>query len=366
MTVSERQNLIGMTRIEMQSFFVSLGVREFHARQVLQWIYQRGITDFSQMTDLSKALRDQLQQLAQITVPETVTVQQSSDSTRKWLLRFEDGNCIETVFIPEEDRGTLCVSVQVGCSLNCTFCATAKQGFSRNLTTAEIIGQLLTVKTDLQALGYGDRPITNVVMMGMGEPLLNYDAVVAALHLMLDDLSFGMSRRRVTLSTAGIVPAMERLALDCPVSLAVSLHATNNDLRDELVPLNRKYPIEQLLQACYRYVAGENKRHITFEYVMLKGINDSKGEAQILARLLSGLPAKINLIPFNKSPGIEYECSDQSTIDVFREVLLSAGLMTITRRTRGEDIEAACGQLAGRFADRTRRRWKFEQAIAQC
>ena len=320
----------------------------------------------SQMTDLSKALRDQLQQLAQITVPETVTVQQSSDSTRKWLLRFEDGNCIETVFIPEQDRGTLCVSVQVGCSLNCTFCATAKQGFSRNLTTAEIIGQLLTVKTDLQALGYGDRPITNVVLMGMGEPLLNYDAVVAALHLMLDDLSFGMSRRRVTLSTAGIVPAMERLALDCPVSLAVSLHATNNDLRDELVPLNRKYPIEQLLQACHQYVAGENKRHITFEYVMLKGINDSKGEAQILARLLSGLPAKINLIPFNKSPGIEYECSDQSTIDVFREVLLSDGLMTITRRTRGEDIEAACGQLAGRFADRTRRRWKFEQAVAQC
>ena len=366
MTVSERQNLIGMTRIEMQSFFVSLGVREFHARQVLQWIYQRGITDFSQMTDLSKALRDQLQQLAQITVPETVTVQQSSDSTRKWLLRFEDGNCIETVFIPEQDRGTLCVSVQVGCSLNCTFCATAKQGFSRNLTTAEIIGQLLTVKTDLQALGYGDRPITNVVLMGMGEPLLNYDAVVAALHLMLDDLSFGMSRRRVTLSTAGIVPAMERLALDCPVSLAVSLHATNNDLRDELVPLNRKYPIEQLLQACHQYVAGENKRHITFEYVMLKGINDSKGEAQILARLLSGLPAKINLIPFNKSPGIEYECSDQSTIDTFREVLLSSGLMTVTRRTRGKDIEAACGQLAGRFADRTRRRWKFEQAIAQC
>ena len=292
MTVPDRQNLIGMTRPEMQRFFASLGVREFHARQVLQWIYQRGINNFSQMTDLSKRLRDQLQQLAQITVPETVTVQQSSDSTRKWLLRFEDGNCIETVFIPEQDRGTLCVSVQVGCSLNCTFCATAKQGFSRNLTTAEIIGQLLTVKTDLQALGYGDRPITNVVLMGMGEPLLNYDAVVAALHLMLDDLSFGMSRRRVTLSTAGIVPAMERLALDCPVSLAVSLHATNNDLRDELVPLNRKYPIEQLLQACHQYVAGENKRHITFEYVMLKGINDSKGEAQILARLLSGLQQK--------------------------------------------------------------------------
>ena len=366
MTLSERQNLIGMTRIEMQSFFASLGVREFHARQVLQWIYQRGINDFSQMTDLSKTFREQLQQLAQVAVPETIIVRESSDGTRKWLLRFEDGNCIETVFIPEEDRGTLCVSVQVGCSLNCTFCATAKQGFSRNLTTAEIIGQLLAVKTDLQAFGYGDRPITNVVMMGMGEPLLNYDAVVAALHLMLDDLSFGMSRRRVTLSTAGIVPAMERLALDCPVSLAVSLHATNNDLRDELVPLNRKYPIEALLQACHRYVAGENKRHITFEYVMLKGINDSKGEAQTLARLLSGLPAKINLIPFNKSPGIGYECSDQSTIDTFRDVLLSSGLMTVTRRTRGKDIEAACGQLAGRFADRTRRRWKFEQAIAQC
>ncbi len=366
MTVPERQNLIGMARIEMQSFFASLGVREFHARQVLQWVYQRGINDFSQMTDLSKALRDQLQQLAQITVPETVTVQQSSDNTRKWLLRLEDGNCIETVFIPEEDRGTLCVSVQVGCSLNCSFCATARQGFSRNLTTAEIIGQLVTVKTDLQALGYGDRPITNVVLMGMGEPLLNYDSVVSALHLMLDDLSFGLSRRRVTVSTAGVVPAIERLALDCPVSLAVSLHATNNQLRDELVPLNRKYPIEQLLQACHRYVTGENRRHITFEYVMLRGINDSKGEAQTLARLLSGLPAKINLIPFNNSPGIEYECSDQSTIDAFREVLLTSGLMTVTRRTRGKDIEAACGQLAGRFADRTRRRWKFEQAIAQC
>ena len=250
MTVSDRQNLIGMTRIEMQSFFVSLGVREFHARQVMRWIYQRGIDNFAQMTDLSKVLRDSLQQLSKVTVPETVVVHQSTDSTRKWLLRFEDGNCIETVFIPEVGRGTLCVSVQVGCSLDCTFCATGKQRFSRNLTTAEIIGQLLTVKKDLQALGYGDRPITNVVMMGMGEPLLNYDAVVAALHLMLDDLAFGMSRRRVTLSTAGIVPAIERLAVDCPVSLAVSLHATNNELRDELVPLNKKYPIEQLLQAC--------------------------------------------------------------------------------------------------------------------
>ena len=366
MTEPERQNLIGMARIEMQSFFASLGAREFHARQVLRWVYQRGVNDFSQMTDLSKVLRDQLQQLAQISVPETVTVRQSSDSTRKWLLRLEDGNCIETVFIPEDDRGTLCVSAQVGCSLNCTFCATARQGFSRNLTTAEIIGQLLVVKTDLQALGYGDRPVTNVVMMGMGEPLLNYDAVVAALHLMLDDLSFGMSRRRVTLSTAGVVPALERLALDCPVSLAVSLHATNNKLRDELVPLNQKYPIEQLLQACRRYAAGGNKRQVTFEYVMLKGVNDSAGEAQALARLLYGLPAKINLIPFNKSAGIEYECSDQSTIDVFRRILLSSGLMTVTRRTRGKDIEAACGQLAGHFTDRTRRRWKHEQAIAQC
>ncbi len=366
MTEPERQNLIGMARIEMQSFFASLGAREFHARQVLRWVYQRGVNDFSQMTDLSKFLRDQLQQLAQISVPETVTVRQSSDSTRKWLLRLEDGNCIETVFIPEDDRGTLCVSAQVGCSLNCTFCATARQGFSRNLTTAEIIGQLLVVKTDLQALGYGDRPVTNVVMMGMGEPLLNYDAVVAALHLMLDDLSFGMSRRRVTLSTAGVVPALERLALDCPVSLAVSLHATNNKLRDELVPLNQKYPIEQLLQSCRRYAAGGNKRQVTFEYVMLKGVNDSAGEAQALARLLYGLPAKINLIPFNKSAGIEYECSDQSTIDAFRRILLSSGLMTVTRRTRGKDIEAACGQLAGHFTDRTRRRWKHEQAIAQC
>ena len=347
MTLSERQNLIGLTRIEMQSFFASLGVREFHARQVLQWIYQRGINNFSQMTDLSKTFRDQLQQLAQVSVPETLTVRESSDGTRKWLLRLEDDNCIETVFIPEEDRGTLCVSAQVGCSLNCTFCATARQGFSRNLTTAEIIGQLLAVKTDLQAFGYGDRPITNVVMMGMGEPLYNFDEVKGALKIVMDGDGLALSKRRITLSTSGVVPMMARAGEEIGVNLAVSLHAVNKEIRDEIVPLNRKYGIEELLAACAAYPGANNARRITFEYVMLKDKNDSDADARELVRLIKQykLPAKVNLIPFNPWPGAIYECSSPERVRAFSNIIFESGISAPIRTPRGRDIMAACGQL---------------------
>ncbi len=352
-------NLLGLDRSALQEYFVGLGVKEFHARQFLKWVYQRGVTDFSQMTDLGLSLRQTLSERAMLALPEKAGEQISKDGTRKWLFRLEDGNCIETVFIPEDDRGTLCVSSQVGCALNCTFCATARQGFSRNLQASEIIGQLWLAGRLLADAGYGPRPVTNVVLMGMGEPLLNYDAVVSAIRLMLDDLSFGLSRRRVTLSTAGVVPAMDRLAKDCPVSLAVSLHAVEDDIRDQLVPLNRKYPIDQLLDACRRFLNNDSRRRITFEYVMLDGINDSTDHARKLVRLLRDIPAKVNLIPFNSVEGIAYDCSPKVVIDRFREEVLAGGLMTITRRTRGADIAAACGQLAGKVRDRTSRSARY-------
>ena len=352
-------NLLGLDRSALQEYFVGLGVKEFHARQFLKWVYQRGVTDFSQMTDLGLSLRQTLSERAMLALPEKAGEQISKDGTRKWLFRLEDGNGIETVFIPEDDRGTLCVSSQVGCALNCTFCATARQGFSRNLQASEIIGQLWLAGRLLADAGYGPRPVTNVVLMGMGEPLLNYDAVVSAIRLMLDDLSFGLSRRRVTLSTAGVVPAMDRLAKDCPVSLAVSLHAVEDDIRDQLVPLNRKYPIDQLLDACRRFLNNDSRRRITFEYVMLDGINDSTDHARKLVRLLRDIPAKVNLIPFNSVEGIAYDCSPKVVIDRFREEVLAGGLMTITRRTRGADIAAACGQLAGKVRDRTSRSARY-------
>ena len=339
----------------MQGFLATLGAPEFHARQVLQWIYQRGVCDFSEMTDLSKKLRVQLDNIAKISLPDVVSSSLSKDGTFKWLIRLNDGNCIESVFIPEEDRGTLCVSSQVGCALNCSFCATARQGFNRNLDSSEIISQVLIAKNLLQSSGYSERPVTNVVMMGMGEPLLNYQEVISAMRLMLDDLSFGLSRRRITLSTAGMVPAIKKLGRDCPVSLAVSLHATNDELRNKLVPLNKKYPIQELLDACRHYLQGERRQRVTFEYIMLKGVNDSREEARELCRLLGDIPSKVNLIPFNPVPGIDLEASEPDVLDAFRETVLSAGIMTVTRRTRGADIDAACGQLAGRFQDRTRR-----------
>jgi 23S rRNA (adenine2503-C2)-methyltransferase len=279
----------------------------------------------------------------------------SEDGSRKWLLQMADGNCIEAVFIPEADRGTLCVSSQVGCILNCSFCSTAQQGFNRNLTTGEIVSQVLVAAMALGQTADGERRISNVVMMGMGEPLLNYDNVVRAMGIMLDDYGFGLSKRRITLSTAGVVPALRQLREDCDVSLAVSLHAPDDLLRDQLVPLNKKYPISELLEACKEYV-GEGRRRVTFEYVMLAGINDSDSHARQLARVLEGVPAKVNLIPFNPFPETRYQRSSGNRIQRFFEILNRAGIVTITRRTRGDDIDAACGQLAGEFIDRTRRR----------
>ena len=357
-----RANLLDMDRDDLQSFFRDMGEQDFRAGQVLQWVYQRGVTEFSDMTDLSKGLREQLAVVAQIKLPEIASEQISSDGTRKWLFKLADGNAIETVFIPEATRGTLCVSSQVGCSLNCTFCATARQGYNRNLSTSEIIGQvwlaeklLRESRIVLDLMPTDDRLITNVVMMGMGEPLLNFDNVVSAMRLMLDDFSFGLSKRRVTLSTAGVVPAIDKLAETLPVSLAVSLHAPNDELRNKLVPLNKKFPVAQLLEACRRYVANKSRRKITFEYTMLKDVNDSESQAQQLADVLGDIPAKVNLIPFNPSNGIEFQRSSNNQINRFRDVLYARGLTAIIRKTRGEDIDAACGQLAGDFADRTKR-----------
>jgi 23S rRNA (adenine2503-C2)-methyltransferase len=350
-----RINFLNLDRAGLEAFFIRLGEKPFRARQVLSWIHQRFVTDFSAMTDLGKSLRKRLMDTAMITLPEVEYQYNSADGTYKWLLRLAGGNCIETVFIPEEGRGTLCVSSQIGCILDCSFCATGKQGFNRNLQVSEIIGQVWLANKALGRDPKGERIITNVVMMGMGEPLANFNNVVAAMNLMLDDFSYGLSWRRVTLSTAGMVPAIDRLHAVCPVNLAVSLHAPTDELRDELVPLNKKYPLEEVLAACQRYVAGDRKRTVTFEYVMLAGVNDSRQYARTLVRLLRGLPAKVNLIPFNPFPGSTYRCSNIDTINRFREELLQGGIMTITRKTRGDDIAAACGQLAGQVQDRTRR-----------
>lgn len=348
-------NVLGLDRSALLRLCADLGEKPFRAVQLMQWIHQRGLADFEGMTNVSAALRARLREVAEIRAPAPALEQVATDGTVKWLFRLDDGNGIETVFIPESDRGTLCISSQAGCALNCTFCSTAQQGFNRNLRPDEIIGQLWAANRQLRALGLGDRPITNVVFMGMGEPLLNFEPVVQALQVMLDDLAYGLSRRRVTVSTSGVVPAMERLRTACPVSLAVSLHAPNDTLRDELVPINRKYPIATLLEACRRYVGDEPRRRITFEYVMLDGVNDSDVDARALARVLQGVPAKVNLIPFNPFPGSGYRCSPRPQIDRFRDTLLAAGLVTITRKTRGDDIDAACGQLAGQVQDRTRR-----------
>jgi 23S rRNA (adenine2503-C2)-methyltransferase len=360
---SEKTNLLGLEPEALKGFFASFGEKPFRAGQVSQWIHQYGVDQFDAMTNLSKALRARLQDVAVIRAPDIALDQQAADGTRKWLLRLADGNCIETVFIPEADRGTLCVSSQVGCTLNCAFCATGHQGFNRNLETHEIIGQLWVASRVLARDAAAGRRITNVVMMGMGEPLLNFDHVVAAMKIMLDDLGYGLSRRRVTLSTAGMVPMLERLREECPVSLAVSLHATNDALRDELVPLNRKYPIAELLEACRRYVEGDSRRRVTFEYIMLAGVNDSIEHARALVKLLEGVPAKVNLIPYNPFPQGRFQRSGQDAIERFREILQRANLTTITRKTRGDDIDAACGQLAGRIQDRTPRSERINRRL---
>jgi 23S rRNA (adenine2503-C2)-methyltransferase len=348
-------NLMGLDQPAMTAFFADMGEKPFRGTQVLQWIHQYGVQDFAAMTNIGKPLRTRLMDAAEIHTPEVVMDQRAQDGTRKWLLRLVDGNCIETVFIPEEDRGTLCVSSQVGCALDCSFCSTGRQGFNRNLDGAEIIAQLWIANRALGRDPKGERIVTNVVMMGMGEPLLNFDNVVCAMRLMLDDLAYGLSRRRVTLSTAGVVPALDRLRAACPVSLAVSLHAPDDALRDQLVPLNRKYPIAELLEACKRYVADEPRRRVTFEYVMLAGVNDGLEQAHALAALLKNIPSKVNLIPFNPFPQTKYTRSSKAVIDRFRQVLIETGLVTVTRKTRGDDIDAACGQLAGRVEDRTKR-----------
>lgn len=360
--IDERINLLDLDHDGLKAFFSGLGEQPFRATQVLKWIHQFGMDDFASMTNLSKQLRRRLAERAVVRAPEIVSERLAADGTRKWLMQLPDGNAVETVFIPEANRGTLCVSSQVGCALHCSFCATGHQGFSRNLTAGEIIGQVLQANRRLRPDPRGERVITNVVLMGMGEPLLNFDNVVTALRLLRDDNAYGLSWRRVTLSTAGLVPLIDRLRETCRVSLAVSLHAPDDRLRDELVPLNRKYPLAELMSACRRYADGDRQRRITFEYVMLDGVNDSLEQARALARLLAGIPAKVNLIPFNPFAGSRYRRTPPQRIDRFREVLLAAGIMTITRKTRGEDIDAACGQLAGRVLDRTRRRLRLAAA----
>ena len=355
-------NLIGYERIALTESMAELGEPSYRADQILKWIHQRGESRFDAMTDLSKPLRRRLNEMANIEGLKVASEILSSDGTRKWLLELAEGNCVETVFIPEETRGTLCISSQVGCSLTCSFCATGRQGFNRNLTTAEIISQVWFARNTLRTEQI-ERPITNIVLMGMGEPLLNYDQVVPALRLMLDDCSYGFSRRKVTLSTAGVIPGIERLLEDCPVSLAVSLHAPNDELRNELVPLNRKFPIRKLMEACRRYAGYDRRWRVTFEYIMLDGVNDSIWHARQLARILSDIPSKVNLIPYNQVDGLEYDKSSKDSINQFRDVLLAAGVMTITRKTRGDDVNAACGQLVGRFKDRTKRSIRLGTAV---
>lgn len=351
--VEDRVNLLDLDRQGLTAWFENHGEKAFRAGQVLKWLYQQNVDEFSQMSNLGKGLRQHLEETACMPRLKPVMDQCSDDGSRKWLFELHDGNRIETVYIPEESRATLCISSQVGCSLNCSFCSTAAQGFNRNLSTAEIIGQLRDASRMLS--DSGARAVSNVVFMGMGEPLLNFDHVIRAARLMQDDFAFALSKRRVTLSTAGVVPGLERLAAETDISLALSLHAPDDDLRCELVPLNRKYPIKEVLEACSAYV-GEGRRRVTVEYVMLAGVNDSDQQARALARLLRKLPSKVNLIPFNPFPRTRYSRSSRERIDRFRDILNDAGIVTITRRTRGDDIDAACGQLAGDFTDRTRRR----------
>jgi 23S rRNA (adenine2503-C2)-methyltransferase len=355
-------NLLNYTYQDMRALLNSWGEQPYRAQQLMQWIHQVGSVDFSQMTNLSKSFRQKLTQNSCIKLPEIVACQKSNDGTHKWLLKLDCGNCIETVFIPEATRGTLCVSSQVGCALNCSFCSTAKQGFNRNLTTAEIIGQVwLAVRELSLKQGLHDRKVTNVVMMGMGEPLLNFDNVVSSMNIMMDDFAYGLSKRRVTLSTSGVLPDLERLREISPVSLAVSLHAPNDELRNELVPINKKYPLAQLMALCKTYFKNEPRRKVTFEYVMLKGVNDQPEHASQLVKLLHNIPAKVNLIPFNPFPMTQYQRSSQETIDAFREKLIAHDIHTVTRKTRGEDIYAACGQLAGEIQDRTRRSQSWQK-----
>lgn len=356
-------NLLDYDAERLGQLMVQLGEKPFRAKQLMKWIHQRGVADFDAMSDIAKSFRQKLAIDAHITPPAMMAEQQAKDGTRKWLLDVGTGNGVEAVFIPEDDRGTLCVSSQVGCALDCSFCSTGRQGFNRNLSTAEIIGQLwwANQRLSFDAARIGDatnddkRIVSNVVMMGMGEPLANYENVVAALRLMLDDNAYGLSRRRVTLSTSGLVPQLDRLREDCPVALAVSLHAPNDAIRDDIVPINQKYPLKQLLDACNRYLEKAPRDFITFEYVMLDGVNDLPEHARQVAAMLRSTSAKINLIPFNPFPNSSFKRSSRDAIVRFRDILLQAGYIVTVRKTRGDDIDAACGQLAGQVQDKTRR-----------
>jgi 23S rRNA (adenine2503-C2)-methyltransferase len=359
-----KENLLGLDAAGLERFFRAQGEKPFRARQVLRWVHQRGAAEFERMSDLARPLREKLASIAALEAPVIVGDTAAADGTRKWLLQVDRANAVEAVFIPETRRGTLCVSSQAGCVLDCAFCSTGKQGFNRNLSTAEIVGQLWLANRLLKEDNLGERPVTNVVMMGMGEPLLNLDNVIPALRLMLDDNAYGLSRRRVTVSTAGVIPGIDRLREECPVALAVSLHAPNDALRDRLVPVNRKYPLAELAKACNRYLERAPRDFITFEYVMLDGVNDSDAHARELVGLARKVRGKFNLIPFNPFPKSGFKRSPPERIRQFAEVLQRADLTVTTRKTRGDDIAAACGQLAGDVADRTRRSFALKEVRA--
>ena len=363
-TSVEKVNLLGLTLPKMEAFCLSIGEKKFRGAQLVKWIHQQGVTDFDQMTNLSKSFRDQLKSIAEVRPPRVTFQGDSTDGTRKWLMEVDGGSKIETVYIPDGDRGTLCVSSQVGCSLDCSFCSTGKQGFNKNLTAAEIIGQVfLAVKSfGLPVKDSQKRSVTNVVMMGMGEPLLNFEPVVDAMALMLEDQAYCLSKRRVTLSTSGVVPNLNELAKVTDVALAVSLHAPNDALRNELVPINRKYPIAVLFDSIRNYLDGlSDNRSVTFEYTMLKGVNDSDALAHELSALAKTIRCKINLIPFNPFPGTDYEVSSRNRIYAFQRILLADGHIVTVRTTRCDDIDAACGQLAGQVADKTKRSARYIQ-----
>ena len=355
-------NLLDLDREGLAAYFTEIGEKSFRASQLVQWIHQKGVVDFGLMSNLSMALRDHLQTSTVIRMPEVAYDATSSDGTRKWLLQLDDGNRIETVYIPEDDRGTLCVSSQVGCALDCSFCSTGRRGFNRNLTTAEIIAQVWLATRLIDEEKRPGRKVTNVVLMGMGEPLLNFDNVVRAVRLMMDDFAYGLSKRRVTISTAGVVPAIDRLGDVLDMRLAVSLHAADDELRNSLVPLNNKYPLPQLMAACRRFIDKQNARsRITFEYVLLDGVNDSDRHAKELINLVKGIPTLVNLIPFNPFADSGYRTSPAKRVERFYKILADAGITTVVRRTRGDDIDAACGQLVGKIEDKSRRHRRFEE-----
>lgn len=359
-------NLLGMSPAKMEAFFAELGEKPFRARQLMKWIHQRGVIDFDLMTDMSKSLRMKLAQVAEIRPPEMLTQADSKDGTRKWVIRVGEDSMVETVYIPEGERGTLCVSSQVGCSLDCSFCSTGKQGFQRDLTASEIIGQVWLANNSFDSFGTTKaRAVTNVVMMGMGEPLLNFDNVVDAMTLMMDDNAYGISKRRVTLSTSGVVPALDKLAHVSDASLAISLHAPTDELRNQLVPVNKKYPIAELLRSARDYIGGQvdTRRVVTVEYTLIAGINDQPEHAQQLSQLLADFPCKINLIPFNPFPGSDYQRPSRNAVQRFWELLNKNGFVVTVRKTRGEDIDGACGQLVGEFKDKTRRSERYKQRL---